>query len=81
MFIRRISFRKSCNENNSSTHQNITIENIAQEIKFETTIPAAQFVRLPRDAQIQIDAALNSLEAMDYRDWVCYLIFLNYFIH
>ncbi|XP_048515157.1 protein inturned isoform X3 [Athalia rosae] len=26
-------------------------------------------IQLPRDAQIQIDAALNEMEAMDYRNW------------
>lgn len=38
--------------------------------EFETIAPAAHFIKLPRDAQIQIDAALNEMEAMDYRDWV-----------
>ncbi|XP_043283272.1 protein inturned isoform X2 [Venturia canescens] len=37
--------------------------------EFETIFPAAHFIKLPRDAQIQIDAALNEMEAMDYRDW------------
>ncbi|XP_011298415.1 protein inturned [Fopius arisanus] len=37
--------------------------------EFEGVIGAAQMVNLPRDAQIQIDAALNEMEAMDYRDW------------
>ncbi|XP_046747053.1 protein inturned [Diprion similis] len=36
---------------------------------FHDTLPAARFIQLPRDAQIQIDAALNEMEAMDYRDW------------
>ncbi|KAJ8678809.1 hypothetical protein QAD02_014596 [Eretmocerus hayati] len=30
---------------------------------------AVHSLQLPRDAQIQIDAALNEMEAMDYRDW------------
>lgn len=37
--------------------------------QFEGIISAAQMINLPRDAQIQIDAALNEMEAMDYRDW------------
>lgn len=41
-----------------------------QICEFETILPAAQFIHLPRDAQIQIDAALNEMEAMDYREWV-----------
>ena len=41
-----------------------------ESCEFESILPAAQFIHLPRDAQIQIDAALNEMEAMDYRDWV-----------
>ena len=55
------------------------MDNIAQECEFETILPAAHLIRLSRDAQIQIDAALNEMEAMDYRDWVCYSInVINY---
>ncbi|XP_012253761.2 protein inturned isoform X1 [Athalia rosae] len=36
---------------------------------FNDTLPAARCIQLPRDAQIQIDAALNEMEAMDYRNW------------
>lgn len=40
--------------------------------------PAAHTINLPLDAQIQIDAALSEMEAMDYRDWVC--LSLQYFL-
>lgn len=39
--------------------------------EFGSTASVAHFIQLPRDAQFQIDAALNEMEAMDYRDWVC----------
>ncbi|KAF7993028.1 hypothetical protein HCN44_005809 [Aphidius gifuensis] len=54
---------------------NITIDNdddptIKKNIfEFESIIEAAHFINLPKDAKIQIDAALNEMEAMDYRDW------------
>ncbi|XP_063981427.1 protein inturned [Diachasmimorpha longicaudata] len=40
-----------------------------RKCEFEEVIGAPQMINLPRDAQIQIDAALNEMEAMDYRDW------------
>ncbi|XP_012278022.1 protein inturned isoform X2 [Orussus abietinus] len=43
--------------------------NNTKKYEFESIMSAAHHVRLPRDAQIQIDAALNEMEAMDYRDW------------
>lgn len=45
--------------------------------EFESIVPAAHFIHLPRDAQIQIDAALNEMEAMDYRDWVSIKMYLK----
>lgn len=56
----------SINANDLKTDQFSTLRGS----DFEDTLPAARFVQLPRDAQIQIDAALNEMEAMDYRDWV-----------
>lgn len=38
--------------------------------QFENLLPAVQYVSLPREAQMQLDDALNELEASDYRDWV-----------
>ncbi|XP_071626362.1 protein inturned isoform X2 [Temnothorax longispinosus] len=40
-----------------------------ENYKFRSAFSVASFVQLPRDAQIQIDAALSEMEAMDYRDW------------
>lgn len=42
----------------------------ADSCNFETILSAAQLIRLPKEAHIQIDSALNEMEAMDYRDWV-----------
>ncbi|KAI4458438.1 protein inturned [Holotrichia oblita] len=36
---------------------------------FEEVLPAASFVPLPNETQMQIDDALTELEASDYRDW------------
>lgn len=44
-------------------------ENV-ENYKFRSSFSVANFIQLPRDAQIQIDAALSEMEAMDYRDWV-----------
>jgi len=52
----------------------IEIENM-ENYKFRSAFSVASFIQLPRDAQLQIDAALSEMEAMDYRDWV-YLYFL-----
>lgn len=41
-----------------------------ENYKFSSTFSVANSIQLPRDAQIQIDAALSEMEAMDYRDWV-----------
>ncbi|XP_020718480.1 protein inturned isoform X1 [Bombus terrestris] len=40
-----------------------------ESYKFTSTFSVANFIELSRDAQIQIDAALSEMEAMDYRDW------------
>lgn len=48
-----------------------------ENFKFRSAFSVASFIQLPRDAQIQVDAALSEMEAMDYRDWVHYNISLN----
>lgn len=40
------------------------------QISFEKVLPAATFLHLPKEAQLQIDDALTELEASDYREWV-----------
>nr|XP_034172113.1 protein inturned isoform X1 [Osmia lignaria] len=40
-----------------------------ESYKFRSAFSVANFIELSRDAQIQIDAALSEMEAMDYRDW------------
>lgn len=37
---------------------------------FEDVLPAAVVLYMPKEAQMQIDDALNDLEASDYREWV-----------
>ena len=54
---------------------NTNIDEIRQ-CDFNFLLPAVDSVQLPRDAQIQLDAALSEMEAMDYRDWVL-IHFLN----
>lgn len=39
-------------------------------VQFENLLGGAQYISLPREAQMQLDDALNELEASDYRDWV-----------
>lgn len=41
-----------------------------ENYKFRSAFSVGSLIQLPRDAQIQIDAALSEMEAMDYRDWV-----------
>lgn len=50
-----------------------------ENYKFKSVFSVASFIQLPRDAQIQIDAALSEMEAMDYRDWVYQYLFQLYF--
>lgn len=47
----------------------IDVKNV-ENYKFRSAFSVASFIQLPRDAQVQIDAALSEMEAMDYRDWV-----------
>jgi hypothetical protein len=51
------------------SQNSIEIENM-ENYKFRSAFSVANFIQLPRDAQLQIDAALSEMEAMDYRDWV-----------
>ncbi|XP_066589058.1 protein inturned isoform X2 [Prorops nasuta] len=60
------------NVSDNNSNQNLNLENLAQNMeqyKFKSAFSVAHLIHLPRDAQIQIDAALNEMEAMDYRDW------------
>lgn len=69
---RLTSIKDSCKDadvrKNSVKPQN-SIESV-ENYKFRSAFSVASFIQLPRDAQIQIDAALSEMEAMDYRDWV-----------
>lgn len=69
---RLVNIKDSCNDADAKKHivepQNTT-EN-TENYKFRSAFSVASFIQLPRDAQIQIDAALSEMEAMDYRDWV-----------
>lgn len=73
LFIHRLinikdSFKDTDAKKNLLKSENST-ENI-ENFKFRSAFSVASFIQLPRDAQIQIDAALSEMEAMDYRDWV-----------
>lgn len=73
LFIHRLinikdSFKDTDAKKNLLKSENST-ENI-ENFKFRSAFSIASFIQLPRDAQIQIDAALSEMEAMDYRDWV-----------
>lgn len=72
-------------QTSSENLKNSTNADDIRQTDFNFLLPAVQSIELPRDAQIQIDAALTEMEAMDYRDWVfsCsidsvfFVIFLN----
>ncbi|XP_011876832.1 PREDICTED: protein inturned [Vollenhovia emeryi] len=68
---RLTSIKDSCKDADSKRNlakpQN-SIESV-ENYKFRSAFSVANFIQLPRDAQIQIDAALSEMEAMDYRDW------------
>lgn len=59
LICQRIQLKKSTDSSNDA----------ADSCNFETILSAAQLIRLPKEAHIQIDSALNEMEAMDYRDW------------
>lgn len=70
LVYQRVLVKKSYTDTNGLAQLNMRYANIAQECEFETNLHAAHLIHLSRDALIQIDAALNEMEAMDYRDWV-----------
>lgn len=43
-------------------------------VQFEEILPAAVFLLLPKEVELQIDDALTELEASDYREWVSGLL-------
>lgn len=74
LIIQRLLDIKSYVNNVGLTNRCIEIHNDFENMesyKFRSTFSVANFIELSRDAQIQIDAALSEMEAMDYRDWVC----------
>lgn len=74
LIMHRLTNIKECKDSDvkkntvkpQSTESTESVENY----KFRSAFSIASFIQLPRDAQIQIDAALSEMEAMDYRDWV-----------
>ncbi|XP_034934477.1 protein inturned [Chelonus insularis] len=59
------------NPDDESSEEELSLKNVIdrrEKCEFETIIGAAHQVTLPRDALIQIDTALNDLEALD-EDW------------
>lgn len=74
LVIERLLDIKSYANNAGLTTSCMEIHNDIESMesyKFTSTFSVANFIELSRDAQIQIDAALSEMEAMDYRDWVC----------
>ncbi|XP_046835061.1 protein inturned isoform X2 [Vespa crabro] len=72
LIIQRLLDIKNSEDNTNSSKNEIDLQCSTRNLenyKFKSSFSVAHFVHLPRDAQIQIDAALNEMEAMDYRDW------------
>ncbi|XP_033222182.1 protein inturned isoform X3 [Belonocnema kinseyi] len=69
LIYERVLLKNSYIDKNNLAQFNMRYSDIAQECEFETILHAAHLIRLSRDALIQIDAALNEMEAMDYKDW------------
>lgn len=69
LFIHRLINIKDTDARKNLLKSENGTENI-ENFKFRSAFSVASFIQLPRDAQIQIDAALSEMEAMDYRDWV-----------
>ncbi|KAG7201957.1 hypothetical protein KM043_004661 [Ampulex compressa] len=72
IFCRLLNMKHSSDGSDTSKHNaslQCDIENM-ENYKFKSTFSVTNYVQLPRDAQIQIDAALSEMEAMDYRDWI-----------
>lgn len=70
---RLINVKDSCNDGENAIKYVAKPRNSVEYIenyKFRSAFSVANLIELPRDAQIQIDAALSEMEAMDYRDWV-----------
>lgn len=77
---RLTSIKDSCKDADVKKNS-VKPQNIAESVenyKFRSAFSVASFIQLPRDAQIQIDAALSEMEAMDYRDWVYQCLFQLY---
>lgn len=71
LICQRIQLKKSSSD---------VVNDTTETQNFSTILPCAQLIRLPKEAHIQIDSALNEMEAMDYRDWVRNNVERNYFI-
>ncbi|CAL7946624.1 unnamed protein product [Xylocopa violacea] len=72
LIIQRLLDIKSHSNNTGLPTPCIEISNRVESMenyKFKSTFSVSNFIELSRDAQIQIDAALSEMEAMDYRDW------------
>ncbi|KAL6436477.1 hypothetical protein ACFW04_004751 [Cataglyphis niger] len=68
LFINRLLNIKDTDARKNVSKSENSTENV-ENYKFRSAFSIASFIQLPRDAQIQIDAALSEMEAMDYRDW------------
>jgi hypothetical protein len=69
-FFRLYKDKMIFNKINSENLKSNVNANDLSKYDFSFLLPTVNLVQLPRDAQIQIDAALSEMEAMDYRDWV-----------
>ncbi|KAK2587178.1 hypothetical protein KPH14_002926 [Odynerus spinipes] len=72
LILQRLLGIKNSEDNTDNPKSETDLQSFTRNLenyKFKSTFSVAHFIHLPRDAQIQIDAALNEMEAMDYRDW------------
>ncbi|XP_014204314.1 protein inturned [Copidosoma floridanum] len=69
LFSRLCKNKTAANKLNLESIKSSTNTDEIKQCDFSFLLPAVESVNLPRDAQIQIDAALSEMEAMDYRDW------------
>lgn len=79
LIIQRLLDIKNSEDSTNSSKSEIDLQCCTRNLenyKFKSSFSVAHFVHLPRDAQIQIDAALNEMEAMDYRDWVYIFLYI-----
>lgn len=75
LIIQRLLDISDCTNNAGLISSSMAIYNDIEDMenyKFRSSYSVANSIELSRDAQIQIDAALSEMEAMDYRDWVRY---------